>query len=93
METHNWEDPVSDRLTDTQLLHELEPVAERLLNRHLALFKEWHPHDYVPWSDGRNFYALDGQDWEPGTEPAFRRGTGRDGAKPADRRQFALVSP
>jgi len=66
METHNWEDPVSDRLTDTQLLHELEPVAERLLNRHLALFKEWHPHDYVPWSDGRNFYALDGQDWEPG---------------------------
>jgi len=33
METHNWEDPVSDRLTDTQLLHELEPVAERLLNR------------------------------------------------------------
>ncbi|MGF2953303.1 acyl-ACP desaturase, partial [Mycobacterium sp. THU-M116] len=53
-------------MTDLQLLHELEPVAERLLNRHLEKFKEWNPHDYVPWSDGKNFSALDGQDWEPG---------------------------
>lgn len=53
-------------LTNLQLLQELEPVAERLLNRHLSMFKEWHPHDYIPWSDGKNFYALDGQDWEPG---------------------------
>jgi len=30
------------------------------------MFKEWNPHDYIPWSDGKNFYALDGQDWEPG---------------------------
>ena len=53
-------------MTDLQLLHELEPVAEKLLNRHLEKFKEWNPHDYVPWSDGKNFYALDGQEWEPG---------------------------
>src|SRR5437588_11529379 len=64
--THSWEDSVSEDLTDLQLLHELEPVAEDLLNRHLSMFKEWNPHDYVPWSDGKNFYALDGQDWEPG---------------------------
>jgi acyl-[acyl-carrier-protein] desaturase len=57
---------VSDGLTNLQLLRELEPVVEQLLNRHLSLFKEWNPHDYVPWSDGKNFYALDGQDWEPG---------------------------
>jgi acyl-[acyl-carrier-protein] desaturase len=57
---------VSDSLTNLQLLQELEPVVEQLLNRHLSLFKEWNPHDYVPWSDGKNFYALDGQDWEPG---------------------------
>jgi acyl-[acyl-carrier-protein] desaturase len=57
---------VSERLTNLQLLHELEPVVERLLNRHLSMFKEWNPHDYIPWSDGKNFYALDGQDWEPG---------------------------
>jgi acyl-[acyl-carrier-protein] desaturase len=57
---------VSKNLTNLQLLQELEPVAEQLLNRHLSMFKEWNPHDYIPWSDGKNFYALDGQDWEPG---------------------------
>lgn len=57
---------MSKDLTNLQLLHELEPVVEGLLNRHLSMFKEWNPHDYVPWSDGKNFYALDGQDWEPG---------------------------
>jgi acyl-[acyl-carrier-protein] desaturase len=53
-------------MTNLQLLKELEPVAERLLNRHLSMFKEWSPHDYVPWSDGKNYYAQGGQDWEPG---------------------------
>ncbi len=57
---------MSKNLTNLQLLQELEPGAERLLNRHLSMFKEWNPHDYIPWSDGKNFYALDGQDWEPG---------------------------
>ncbi len=57
---------MSKNLTNLQLLQELEPVAERLLDRHLSMFKEWNPHDYIPWSDGKNFYALDGQDWEPG---------------------------
>ncbi len=57
---------MSEDLTNVQLLRELEPVVEDLLNRHLSMFKEWNPHDYVPWSDGKNFYALDGQDWEPG---------------------------
>src|ERR1700760_2737600 len=27
--------------------------------------KDWNPHDYIPWSDGKNFYALGGQDWDP----------------------------
>jgi acyl-[acyl-carrier-protein] desaturase len=27
--------------------------------------KEWNPHDYIPWSDGKNYYALGGQDWHP----------------------------
>jgi len=30
------------------------------------MFKEWNPHDYIPWSDGKNFSTLGGQDWEPG---------------------------
>jgi acyl-[acyl-carrier-protein] desaturase len=57
---------MSKDLTNLQLLHELEPVVERLLNRHLSMFKEWNPHDYIPWSDGKNYYARGGQDWEPG---------------------------
>jgi len=56
---------MSKEMTNLQLLHELEPVAEKLINRHLSMFKEWNPHDYIPWSDGKNFYALDGQDWAP----------------------------
>ena len=27
------------------LLAELEPAAERLMNRHLGMAKEWFPHD------------------------------------------------
>ncbi len=48
------------------LLLELEPVVESNLNRHLATAKEWFPHEYVPWSQGRDFDGLmGGQAWEP----------------------------
>jgi acyl-[acyl-carrier-protein] desaturase len=56
---------MSEGLTDVHLLHELEPVVEKNLNRHLSMAKDWNPHDYVPWSDGKNYYALGGQDWDP----------------------------
>ena len=55
-----------ENLTDLHLLRELEPVVEKNLNRHLSMRKDWNPHDYIPWSDGKNYYALGGQDWEPG---------------------------
>ncbi len=45
------------------LLKELDGVVEDNLNRHLAVAKEWMPHEYVPWSDGRNFALLDGEPW------------------------------
>ncbi|WP_426514409.1 acyl-ACP desaturase [Dactylosporangium sp. McL0621] len=49
------------------LLSELEPVVEENLNRHLATAKEWFPHEYVPWSEGRDFDGvLGGEAWEPG---------------------------
>jgi acyl-[acyl-carrier-protein] desaturase len=47
----------------TQLLKELEPVVEENVDRHLAAAKDWMPHEYVPWSDGRNFALLDGEPW------------------------------
>jgi acyl-[acyl-carrier-protein] desaturase len=56
---------MSEGLTDLHLLHELEPVVENNLNRHLSMAKDWNPHDYIPWSEGKNYYALGGRDWDP----------------------------
>jgi acyl-[acyl-carrier-protein] desaturase len=47
---------------DEGLLRELELTAENLLNRHLALSKEWMPHEFIPWSLGREF---DLEPWTP----------------------------
>ncbi|MFD6156259.1 acyl-ACP desaturase [Nocardia sp. NPDC060256] len=52
-------------LTQLELLTELEPVAAENVNRHLSMAKAWHPHDYVPWDEGRNFAAMGGVDWDP----------------------------
>jgi acyl-[acyl-carrier-protein] desaturase len=51
------------------LLRELEPVVAANLDRHLNAAKEWHPHDYVPWSRGRDFAFLGGEDWVPEDSP------------------------
>jgi acyl-[acyl-carrier-protein] desaturase len=48
--------------TDLDLLHELEPIAEQLLERHLGVAEEWFPHDYIPYSEGRDF---DTDPWTP----------------------------
>ncbi|MEU1205214.1 acyl-ACP desaturase [Nocardia sp. NPDC005825] len=52
-------------LTQLEILTELESEAAAALNRHLSMAKDWHPHDYVPWDEGRNFAQLGGIDWEP----------------------------
>jgi acyl-[acyl-carrier-protein] desaturase len=44
------------------LLIQLEPTAEALLNRHLGMTKEWFPHDYIPYSLGRDY---DKEPWTP----------------------------
>jgi acyl-[acyl-carrier-protein] desaturase len=57
-------------LTQTQMLIELEQVVEENLNRHLSVAREWFPHEYVPWSDGRNFDGpLQGDPWRPEDSP------------------------
>lgn len=49
-----------------ELLMELEPVVERELDRHLAMADEWFPHQYVPWSRGRDYDGpLGGEEWRP----------------------------
>ncbi|WP_338888261.1 acyl-ACP desaturase [Rhodococcus sovatensis] len=52
-------------LSQLELLQELVPVAEDNVNRHMSMAKEWHPHDYVPWDEGRNFAELGGVDYDP----------------------------
>src|ERR1700730_7505118 len=53
--------------TQKELLLELEPVVEAEVNRHLTMAKEWFPHEYVPYSDGRTYSGvLGGEGWEPG---------------------------
>jgi acyl-[acyl-carrier-protein] desaturase len=37
------------------LLVALEPEAGRLLDRHLQVAQEWFPHEYIPYSLGRDF--------------------------------------
>jgi acyl-[acyl-carrier-protein] desaturase len=52
--------------TTTELLMELEPVVATELDRHLSMAKEWFPHEYVPWSEGRDFDGIyEGEAWSP----------------------------
>jgi acyl-[acyl-carrier-protein] desaturase len=45
------------------LLKQLEVKVEENLDRHLASAEDWMPHEYVPWSEGRNFAMLGGEAW------------------------------
>ncbi len=56
----------SSSWTDTRLILALEEVVEKELDRHLAVAKEWMPHEFVPWSRGRDFAGvLGGEAWSP----------------------------
>ncbi|MDD7942874.1 acyl-ACP desaturase [Actinomycetospora lutea] len=48
-----------------RLLLDLEPAVAENLDRHLGVAKEWMPHEYVPWSLGRDFADLGGEAWAP----------------------------
>ena len=45
------------------VLRELEPAVEGMLERHLSTAQEWFPHEYVPWEQGRSFTD---EPWEIG---------------------------
>lgn len=50
-------------MNDLDLLRELAPEAERLLERHLSRSKEWFPHELVPWDQAEGLQA--GEAWDP----------------------------
>ncbi len=53
-------------VSQSDLLRELEQVVEVELNRHLKVAKEWFPHEFIPWSEGRNYDGLmGGEPWSP----------------------------
>jgi acyl-[acyl-carrier-protein] desaturase len=54
-------------MRDADLLNELAPAAEALLERHLDNAREWFPHELVPWSQGRDFEP--GETWDPEQAP------------------------
>lgn len=54
-------------MTEADLLQELTPVAERLTHRHYDTCKPWYPHEFVPWSLGRDFDA--DESWDPDEVP------------------------
>jgi len=54
-----------DPQIQSRLIHDLEPVVAVELERHIATTKDWYPHEYVPWSEGRTFAGpLNGDAWE-----------------------------
>jgi acyl-[acyl-carrier-protein] desaturase len=48
--------------SDEVVLHELMPLVEKSLDRHVGAANEWFPHDYVPYEEGRNFVK---EPWRP----------------------------
>lgn len=50
-------------MDEANLLRELEPVAAKLLDRHLGVAKEWFPHEMVPYSRGKDYEP--GYEWAP----------------------------
>ena len=47
---------------DRILLHELDPEAGRLYDRHARVAQEWFPHEFIPYRLGRDF---DKDPWTP----------------------------
>jgi acyl-[acyl-carrier-protein] desaturase len=49
----------------SRLIRDLEPVVALELERHLSIQKDWYPHEYVPWSEGRTYAGpLNGDAWD-----------------------------
>ncbi len=54
-----------DPAIQSRLIRDLEPAVAIELERHISTTKNWYPHEYVPWSEGRTFAGpLNGDAWE-----------------------------
>lgn len=55
-------------LDQDELINALEKALPEIAEEHQAGAAAWEPHDWVPWSKGRNFKFLGGDDFAPGEE-------------------------
>ena len=55
-----------------QLTEVLETRLAAAVDRHLSVAKEWFPHDYVPWSEGRDFDGAPYDETQSRLAPAVR---------------------
>lgn len=54
-----------DPAIQSRLIRDLEPAVAVEFERHIAVQKNWYPHEYVPWSEGRTYAGpLNGDAWE-----------------------------
>ena len=54
-----------DPAIQARLIRDLEPAVAVEFERHMSVQKNWYPHEYVPWSEGRTYAdPLNGDAWE-----------------------------
>jgi acyl-[acyl-carrier-protein] desaturase len=62
MSDHTTPAGIDNGYDEEALLHELEPEAGRLYDRHARVAQEWFPHEYIPYRLGRDY---DKEPWTP----------------------------
>lgn len=54
-----------DPKIQSRLIRDLEPIVAVEFERHISVQKNWYPHEYVPWSEGRTYAGpLNGDAYE-----------------------------
>ncbi len=57
---------------DAGLQEHLTARLETALDAHLSRAQQWYPHDYVPWSEARDFASLPFEETQSRLSPAIR---------------------
>lgn len=58
---------INDIKKEDEILSQVMPEANSFVARHLEQSKDWYPHVFVPWEEGRNFEETN--DWSPDEYP------------------------
>ena len=50
----------TDPKIQSRLIRDLEPAVAIEIERHIRTTRDWYPHEYVPWSEGRTYGVSSG---------------------------------